>query len=221
MSKMTQSDPETRQREAASFALDGNKGVSRIIGTALKAPMEYTNNISQGFSNMPKLWGDDTVRQAEAVTDVKSGLKAGGMGFGLGLWDGITGLVTEPVKGAQDGVAGALGGLFKGIGGVVCKPIAGRSSTSLFGSSNGSREARKSDLKLGAVGLPANALKGFHEEYQKTRGMETKTNDVAALMQQGWEEFGSSSVEERSQVIAKWYQLQSTARDGGYKIQTP
>ena len=47
-------------------------------------------------------------------------------GFGLGLYDGISGLVTQPVKGAQQG--GALGfmkGFGKGIGGAVCKPASG------------------------------------------------------------------------------------------------
>ena len=48
--------------------------------------------------------------------------------FGLGLYDGITGLVTQPVKGAQkEGVVGALKGFGKGIGGIVLKPSAGTS----------------------------------------------------------------------------------------------
>jgi hypothetical protein len=60
------------------------------------------------------------------VTGVKSGFKAAGKGFGLGLYDGISGLVTQPVKGAQEGgVTGFVGGFFKGIGGVACKPAAG------------------------------------------------------------------------------------------------
>ena len=49
--------------------------------------------------------------------------------FGLGLWDGVSGLVTQPMKGAQEG--GFMGGLIgfgKGIGGAVFKPAAGKSS---------------------------------------------------------------------------------------------
>ena len=46
----------------------------------------------------------------------------------MGLYDGITGLVTQPVKGAQkEGVVGALKGFGKGIGGIVLKPSAGMS----------------------------------------------------------------------------------------------
>ncbi len=48
-------------------------------------------------------------------------------GLGYGLFDGITGLVTQPVKGAQEGgVGGFFMGLGKGIGGAVCKPAAGK-----------------------------------------------------------------------------------------------
>ena len=48
-------------------------------------------------------------------------------GFGLGLWDGISGLVTQPIKGAQeDGFLGGLVGVGKGIGGAVFKPVAGK-----------------------------------------------------------------------------------------------
>jgi hypothetical protein len=50
-------------------------------------------------------------------------------GLGYGLFDGITGLVTQPVKGAQEGgVGGFFMGLGKGIGGAVFKPAAGKIS---------------------------------------------------------------------------------------------
>jgi hypothetical protein len=43
-----------------------------------------------------------------------------------GLYDGITGIFTQPVRGAmQNGIAGGIKGFGKGIGGVVCKPAAG------------------------------------------------------------------------------------------------
>jgi hypothetical protein len=47
--------------------------------------------------------------------------------FGLGFYDGITGLVTQPLKGAEkEGAAGLLKGIGKGIGGLVLKPGAGQ-----------------------------------------------------------------------------------------------
>jgi hypothetical protein len=43
-----------------------------------------------------------------------------------GFYDGITGLVTQPVRGAQErGVVGAIAGIGKGVGGLVLKPGAG------------------------------------------------------------------------------------------------
>ena len=48
--------------------------------------------------------------------------------FGLGLSDGLTGLVTQPVKGAKkEGFVGAMKGIRKGLGGVVLKPSVGKS----------------------------------------------------------------------------------------------
>ena len=95
--------------------------------------MEFTTGVSQGFHNLPKLWGDKTVRDVEPVSGVSSGFKAAGKEFGLGLYDGITGLVTQPLKGAKEGgAAGFVGGFFKGIGGVACKPAAGKPLTSFF-----------------------------------------------------------------------------------------
>lgn len=50
-----------------------------------------------------------------------------GQGFGYGLFDGITGLVTQPIEGAKkEGAAGFVKGFGKGIGGVVLKPGAGK-----------------------------------------------------------------------------------------------
>lgn len=46
--------------------------------------------------------------------------------FGFGMYDGITGLVTQPLRGAEkDGAAGLIKGIGKGIGGLVLKPGAG------------------------------------------------------------------------------------------------
>jgi hypothetical protein len=43
-----------------------------------------------------------------------------------GFYDGITGLVTQPIRGAQEnGTIGAIAGIGKGVGGLVLKPGAG------------------------------------------------------------------------------------------------
>lgn len=47
--------------------------------------------------------------------------------FGLGLYNGMIGLVTQQVKGAlKEGFVGALQGIGKDIAGVVLKPSAGK-----------------------------------------------------------------------------------------------
>jgi hypothetical protein len=59
-------------------AIGAGKGVQRIVGAGMKSPMDFTLGIARGFHNAPKLYGDDTVRPQEKVTDFQSGLKAAG-----------------------------------------------------------------------------------------------------------------------------------------------
>lgn len=54
------------------------KGIGRIVSAGMKSPMDFTLGIARGFHNAPKLYGDDTVRPQEKVTDFQSGLKAAG-----------------------------------------------------------------------------------------------------------------------------------------------
>lgn len=59
-------------------AIGASKGVSRIVGAGMKSPMDFTLGLARGFHNAPKLYGDDTVRPQEKVTDFQSGLRAAG-----------------------------------------------------------------------------------------------------------------------------------------------
>ena len=55
-----------------------------------------------------------------------SGIGYGGLAFGKGIVFGITGLVTEPYKGAKkQGAKGAAVGVGKGLFGLVAKPVVG------------------------------------------------------------------------------------------------
>ena len=57
---------------------------------------------------------------------VGEGLALGFRDFGIGLYKGVTGIVTEPIKGVQkEGALGLLKGVGKGITGVVFKPMVG------------------------------------------------------------------------------------------------
>ena len=64
-------------------AIGAGKGIQRIVAAGMKSPMDFTLGIARGFHNVPKLYGDDTVRPHEKVTDFQSGLKAAGKVFTL------------------------------------------------------------------------------------------------------------------------------------------
>lgn len=97
--------------------------------------MDFSLSLAQGFHNAPKLYGDD-VRPTQKITGFGSGLKAAGKGLSLGLYDGISGLVMQPLKGAkEEGPTGFIKGFGKGIGGVVLKGGAGTPRS--FHSNNG------------------------------------------------------------------------------------
>jgi hypothetical protein len=65
-------------KDVAEFAKDSGKGLTGIVGAGLKAPVDITHNVARGFHNLPKMYGDETVRPLEKVTDVQSGLQAAG-----------------------------------------------------------------------------------------------------------------------------------------------
>lgn len=75
MGKKKEFDPSNITLESA---IGASKGISRIVGAGLKSPMDFTMGLARGFHNAPKLYGDDTVRPQERVTDFQSGLKAAG-----------------------------------------------------------------------------------------------------------------------------------------------
>ena len=53
------------------------KGLSRIGKAAVRSPMTLAVGMAQGAHNVPKMWGDKTVRPHEKITGFGSGLKAG------------------------------------------------------------------------------------------------------------------------------------------------
>ena len=100
--------------------------VSRIVSTGVKSQMNFCLGLAKGFRNIPRLYNDDTVRPIEKVTDLNSGIKVAGKELGLGFYDGIAGLVTQPIRGAEkEGAGGFVKGIGKGIGGLIAKPAAG------------------------------------------------------------------------------------------------
>ena len=93
-------------------------------GEALfKAPIDISHAISQGFHNAPRLYGDK-IRPTPRITGMHSGLRAAGHEFRFGIYDGVTGLVLQPYRGAKDhGALGLVEGLGKGLGGFIIKDL--------------------------------------------------------------------------------------------------
>lgn len=176
-------------RKYMETAMGSAEGVQRIVGAGFKSPMDFTMNLSKGFRNAPKLYGDDSVRKPEKVTDFKSGIRAAGREFGFGMYDGITGLVTQPMKGAQkEGAAGFIKGIGKGIGGIALKPGAA------------------------VFGIPGYTMQGVYKEMQKQMGSSVQNYIIAARTAQGYEEWSGASAEERSDVVRRWQLLEQQLR---------
>ncbi|KAG8533815.1 uncharacterized protein KY384_001556 [Bacidia gigantensis] len=166
-------------------AVGAGKGIGRMVSAGVKSPMDFTLGIARGFHNAPKLYGDETVRQSDKVTGIQSGLKAAGKEFGYGMWDGITGLVTQPIDGAKkEGIAGLVKGFGKGIGGVVLKPNAA------------------------GWGILGYTFKGIYKEVQKHFGSSVQNYIIAARTAQGYHEWSKSTSEERLEVVSQWQAIQ-------------
>lgn len=155
----------------------------------MKAPMDFSVNMAKGFHNAPRLYGDDTVRKSERVVDFKSGLAAAGKGFGYGMYDGISGLVTQPVNSARkEGAVGALKGFGKGLGGFFFKPGA-----ALFA-------------------LPAYTMSGLYKQVRKYMGSSAESYIVTARLKQGFDEYQKASPDQRGEVLMQWEALGQQGR---------
>jgi hypothetical protein len=110
-------------QEIKEKAIDG---IVHAAEVGLSTPMNLAESVAKGFRNVPKLYGDDTVRPQENITGFQSGLKAAGLDFAHGIYDGATGVVTQPMNGGREGgVGGFAAGVGKGLGGLILKPTGG------------------------------------------------------------------------------------------------
>ncbi|OLN81561.1 Sterol 3-beta-glucosyltransferase UGT80B1-like protein 6 [Colletotrichum chlorophyti] len=106
------------------YANEIGEGVGKTAQAIARAPVDLSMALAQGFHNAPRLYGDDTVRRPPRVTGIRSGLKAAGKEFAFGIYDGTTGLVRLPVRGAKkDGVKGFVKGTGMGLTGFVLKDL--------------------------------------------------------------------------------------------------
>lgn len=80
-------------------------------GNLIDMPLAFT----EGMRNAPRLYGGKVANHGP-VTGWKSGFAVSGKNFGNGIGQGFSGVVQEPVRGAQqDGAVGAIKGVGKGL----------------------------------------------------------------------------------------------------------
>lgn len=180
----TRLSPEQDMMRPTGFHL--SKGAGRIVKAIAQGPMNISVGLTQGVHNLPKLYGDVTVRPQERVSGFNSGMKAVGREFGYGWYDGLTGVVTQPWRGAQkEGAGGFVKGIGKGIAGLWTKPLAGM------------------------LGILSHSMKGVHKEVQKLYGNNVQNSIIVSRVAQGWEEWLQSSDAEKQDVINRWKLVQT------------
>ncbi|KAK5992898.1 Sterol 3-beta-glucosyltransferase UGT80B1 [Cladobotryum mycophilum] len=174
---------DTYDRTMATFdaTVGVSKNVGRVVVTGVKSPMNFCLGLAKGFRNLPRLYNDDTIRDVEKVTDLTSGVKVASKEFGLGFYDGVSGLVTQPLRGAQkDGVGGLVKGFGKGIGGLIAKPAAG------------------------IWGIPAYVMQGAYAEVNKFMARSVQNHVMTARVVQGQLDFNKASDGEKADIINRW-----------------
>jgi hypothetical protein len=194
--------------ENVESAVDTGKGLARMIGAGFKSPMDFSLNVAKGFHNVPKLYGAE-VRQVDKVTDFNSGMRTAAkvrsimisyqhsiltimQEFGYGLYDGITGIVTDPYKGAKK--EGGIG-FVKGVGrGIMSVPFR---------------------VMGGAWSVPGYAMKGLYQEMVKSKGKSVQNYIIAARIAQGYEEASTVSQQERDAIVRTWHQMKGGIKKKG------
>jgi hypothetical protein len=101
--------------------------------------------------------------------------------FGYGLYDGITGIVTDPYKGAKK--EGGIG-FVKGVGrGIMSVPFR---------------------VMGGAWSVPGYAMKGLYQEMVKSKGKSVQNYIIAARIAQGYDEASEVTQEEHDEIVKTW-----------------
>jgi len=99
-----------------------------VLGGTFKASSQITGGLGRlaGTFSMDANYVRDRQQTQPKPRHVVQGLMTGSAGLGRGVMEGLTGLISAPIEGAQShGVAGLLKGIGKGVVGAVVKPTAG------------------------------------------------------------------------------------------------
>ncbi|KAG8712488.1 hypothetical protein FRC09_019814 [Ceratobasidium sp. 395] len=178
-------------------SLRPDKGVKKLLEASTFGSQAILQGVTEGLLNTPKLYG----------SEVRSPSKVNGLGSGIvqgiyGVYDGLTDLVKEPIKGQREhGVFGAAAGLVIGSTNCVLKPLAGA---------------------MAAVSLP---LEGTAKSAQTIFHKKISVLRRATKRREGLVEFRNSSQAEQDPIIQafgeyKARQLEKT-RKGKNKEKAP
>ncbi|KIM93473.1 hypothetical protein OIDMADRAFT_65034, partial [Oidiodendron maius Zn] len=160
------------------------RDVAHVAEAILKFPMDLSSSIAQGFHNAPKLYGDRTVRRTDNITGLNSGVKAAGKDLIFGFYDGVSGLIAQPVRGAKEnGFAGLLSGVVKGVGGLLLKPTAS------------------------IAGVPADTIVGIYRQLEKSTDFCLQTHLTVSRVSQGIDEASGLTHEEEQHIIRRWHMV--------------
>ncbi|KAF9464545.1 glycosyltransferase family 1 protein [Collybia nuda] len=157
--------------------------VQGIINTTTAIPrgvVKIVVSVHEGFHNAPKLYGSE-VRKPGKVTDFKSGVKEAGKGLFYGYYDGITGLVREPVEGAKkEGFIGAIKGSARSFVNVTMRPAAG------------------------IVGVLVHPFQGAWKSMQSPIGRRQEQQERITRISDGIEAVRNSTESQKSEIIKKF-----------------
>lgn len=158
-----------------------SRDIFGILEAVLAFPMNFMMTLARGFHNAPLIYGDGTVRQPSHVTELQSGLRAAAKEFGYEMFDGISGLLTQPVSDVRhEGAEGLLKGIGKGFRGLILKPISAM------------------------LGLPTCTIYGVCKKATNIRGRHFDCSIIAARTVQGYEQWQASTLEERMEILRRW-----------------
>ncbi|KAI5813184.1 hypothetical protein BZA77DRAFT_334948 [Pyronema omphalodes] len=171
------------------IAHNTKKSLLRACRSSIRAPMDVSLAISQGFHNAPRLYGDE-VRRPARITGFHSGMRAAGKELALGMYDGFSGVVMQPYKGAREqGVKGAVKGIGKGFGGLFFKTQAGLAGVIGFPMKGVHRELRKGrDRKVLERVMVARRVQGDRELMEwRAQAKEEGEEVMEKRMKEGWQ----------------------------------
>jgi len=200
------------------LAQEASHGVKKSTLSLLKAPMNLSVALTQGFHNAPRLYGDETVRRPPRITGFHSGLRAGRDEFVYGVKDGVTGLWKLPAKGAKEGgLLGCMRGVGMGIGGFVLKDISAFLGPPSYFMKGLDEEAGKKHQPTAFI-RRARIIQGQNEVRNLSDGEQAKeTEHTSAEHEKRTKYPGTATIPSREEVereiAEKWAALQPQIRE--------